>query len=66
MCHISGKVKNENFTPESIVPNIVKNFFHVEKNSHYMFSPFETFHNGLGKPGRDDRSSVDLFCLKPD
>ena len=44
------KVKHENIIPESIVPNIVESFFYVKKSSQYMFSPVETFHNGLGKP----------------
>ena len=49
-CHFGGKVKQEGFIPESIVSNMVESFFYVKKSSHYMFSPLETFHNGLGKP----------------
>ena len=40
-CHFSGKVKHENFIPESIVPNIVESFFDVNKGSHYTFPPGE-------------------------
>ena len=50
MCHFGGKVKHENFIPESIVPNIVESFFDIKKRSHYRFSPVKTFHNRLGKP----------------
>ena len=50
MCYFGGKVKHENFLPESIVPNIVESFFYVKKSSHYMFSPVKTLYNRLGKP----------------
>ena len=61
MYHFSGKVKHENFIPESIVPKIVESFLYVKKSSHYMFSPFENFHNGLGKPEEMIISGLILF-----
>ena len=41
------QIKQINFVPESIVPNIVECFLDIKEGRYYMFTPTETFHNCL-------------------